>query len=159
MLDLAAVRRFTDELDENIRRCDNGEGTVCSNLEQTIGHYAGLCNSLRGYIDQWARAIFSGQIAFDQDIEDLFKKEAKHLLHRAKQIAMIGRKMQEQCFALEGLHPLNDAVLDLDYLLENWVRPRRAVSPAPRGQEQVAGTVFLWILARNGSGPWAPPAT
>ena len=131
-LDLVAVRRFTEDLNERLRRCDHGEGMICSNLDESINHYVQLCGELRAYINQWARAIFTGQASFDPEVEELLKQEVRHLLHRSKQIAARGRAMDGQCYVLQGLNPLHCYIADLDYLLENWVSPRLAVSPAPR---------------------------
>jgi len=132
ILDLPAVRRFTEDLTDRLRRCDNGEGAICSNLDESINHYVHLCGDLRAYINQWARAIFTKQVAFDPAVEDLLKEEMRHLLHRAKQLAARGRAMDGQCYVLQGLNALHCHIADFDYLLENWVSPRPAVSPAPR---------------------------
>jgi hypothetical protein len=40
--------------------------------------------------------------------------------------------MDGQCYVLQGLNQLHCYIADFDYLLENWVSPRPAVSPAPR---------------------------
>jgi len=132
ILDISAARRFTDDLNERLRQCDNGEGMFCSNLSATIDHYVQLCGELRAYVNQWARAIFTGQTAFDQAVEDHLKEEVRRLLHRSKQLAAQGRAMDGMCYVLPGLNPLHCHLADLDYLLENWVSPRLAVSPAPR---------------------------
>lgn len=131
-LDLTAVRRFTDDLNEQVRRCENGEGMVCSNLDESIGHYVRLCAELRAYIGQWAQAVFSGKLEFDPEVDSLLNAEARRLLRRAKQVAARGRVMNGQCFELQGLDDLHYHIAALDYLLENWVKPRLAVSPAPR---------------------------
>ena len=131
-LDLIAVRRFTEELDDRQRRCDNGERTICSNLDDSITYYVQLCAELRTYVNEWARAIFTGQVAFDQAVEVVLKQEIRRLLQRAKQVAARGRAMDGECYVLQGLNPLHRHIADLDYLLENWVSPRLAVNPAPR---------------------------
>ncbi len=131
-LDLPAVRRFTDDLNDRLRRCDNGEGMVCSNLDKSINYYVQLCHELREYVNQWARAVFTSQLAFDPEVEELLKRETRRLLHRAKQVAARGRAKEGQCFALQGLNALHYHVADFDYLLENWVSPRPAVGPTPR---------------------------
>lgn len=131
-VDLPAARRFTDDLNERLRRCDNGEGMICSNLEESINHYVQLCGELRAYVNQWARAIFTRQVTFDQAVEDLLKDEIRLVLHRSKQVAARGRAMDGQCYVLQGLNPLHCHIADFDYLLENWVSPRPAVSPTPR---------------------------
>lgn len=131
-LDLSAVRRFTEDLNEQLRRCDNGEGMICSNLEESINHYVRLCGELRAYVNHWARAVFTGRLTFDRAVEDLLKEEIRRLLSRSKQVAARGRALDGQCYLLQGLNPLHCHIADFDYLLENWVSPRLAVSPAPR---------------------------
>lgn len=131
-LDLSAVRRFTEDLNERLRQCDNGEGMMCSTLDKRITHYAQQCSELRAYINQWARAIFTGETAFDPAIEDLLKKEAWELLSRSKKLAALGRAIDGMCYMFQGLNALHGHIADFDYLLENWASPQRAVSPAPR---------------------------
>lgn len=131
-LDLAAVRRFTDDLNEQVRRCETGEGTVCADLDQTLSHYVQLCSELRAYIDQWAQAVFSGQLEFDPEIDSVLYEESRRILRRAKAVAARGRALDGECFELENLNALHHHVFDLDFLVDNWVKPRLAVSPAPR---------------------------
>jgi hypothetical protein len=45
--DLVEVRGFAANLDERIQQCDNGEGMECSNLDDTLRHYAALCCEFR----------------------------------------------------------------------------------------------------------------
>jgi hypothetical protein len=132
MLDVDEVRRFTEGLREQVRRCDNGEGMICSNLDETINHYVRLCADWRIYINQWARAVFTGQIALDSKVENLLKAESEGLLHHAHQVAARGRAMDGYCYMLQGLNPLHASIADLEYLLKNWTSPQRSVSPAPR---------------------------
>jgi hypothetical protein len=136
--DLPAVRHFTEDVSDRMRRCDHGEGTECSTLDDSINHYARLCREMREYVSQWARAVFSCQITFDQEVETLLKTEARRLLHRAKQVAACGRQMNGECFELEGLPWLHHYVADFDYLLDNWVSPRPAVAPSSRVQVPAA---------------------
>jgi hypothetical protein len=58
--------------------------------------------------------------------------QARRLLRRAKQVAARGRAMDGDCFELKGLNALHFSIADLDYLVDNWVKPQLAVSPAPR---------------------------
>jgi hypothetical protein len=131
-LDLIAVHRFTEDLNDRLRRCDNSEGMMCATLDENINHYVQACAELREYVNHWARAIFTGQTAFDPAVEDHLRTEVRRLLHRAKQLAARGRAMDGECFVLHGLNSLHRHMADFDYLLENWVRPRMAVSPTPR---------------------------
>lgn len=131
-LDLLAVRRFTEDLNDRVRQCENGEGMICSTLNERINHYAHLCRELWKYINEWARRVFTGCIAFDLEVESLLKAEAQHLLDYSKDVAAYGRVMNGQCYDLQGLNALHFHVAAFDYLLENWVSPRLAVSPTPR---------------------------
>jgi hypothetical protein len=132
IIDLPAVRHFTEQLNEQARQCDNGEGAICNTLDESINHYVQLCQSLRVYINMWARAVFTGQVAFDQAVEGILKNEVQYLLHRCKPVAACGRAMDGECFVLEGLNRLHFHIADFDYLLSNWVSPRLSVSPTPR---------------------------
>jgi hypothetical protein len=130
--DLTAVRHFTEDLDEKVRQCETGEGMICATLEERINHYAQLCEKLLDFIREWARAVFTGQIPFDDKTETLLKKEASHLLSHAANKAALGRLMNFRCFELGGLNSLHYYCADLSFLLNNWVSPKRSVSPAPR---------------------------
>ena len=132
ILDLAAVRRFTDTLREDLRRCDHGEGTECLTLEGVIGYYVNRCAALHERIRAWVRAVFSGRITFDPESEALLQTSARQLLASAKEIAAYGRAKDDVCGELEGLSHLHSYVAKFDYLLDNWVSPRLAVGPAAR---------------------------
>ncbi len=92
--------------------------------------------------------VFTGQIEFDPNAENLLKTESKHLLNRAKQIAALGRAMNWQCFELQELNWLHYFVADFGYLLENWVSPKLSVSPSPR--VKISGTAEKQIVERVG---------
>jgi hypothetical protein len=130
--DITTVRRFTEDLNDLARRCDNGEGTECTTLERSLERYVELCATLREKINDWARAIFKGELAFDVEVEGQLKSGARELLVRAEEVAARGRAMDGQCYVLAPLNELHYRIADLDYLLGNWVRPKPAVSPAPR---------------------------
>jgi hypothetical protein len=131
-LDLNSMRQFTADLNNRLRQCDNGEGMVCSNLDETIRYYVELCRKLRGYINQWTRAVFTAEVRFESEVEILLKTKGRELLRHAKHVAARGRALNEYCFAFESLNELHFCVADLDYLLENWVTPQPAVGPAAR---------------------------
>ena len=146
--DLDAVRHFTEDLRDKRSRCDNGEGMVCSNLQESIKRYVELCQELRIAVNEWVRAIFTGQVEFDHDAETLLKTELQHLLNRAKELAALGRAMNWQCFELQGLSSLHYFVADFDYLLDNWVSPRLSVSPSPR--VKISGAAEQQIVEQIG---------
>jgi len=105
---------------------------VCSNLDESIYLHANLCAELRDFVDQWARDVFTGQLAFDAAVEDLLKHQVVEMMQRCKHVAASGRAMDRQCYVLQGLNDLHRCMADFDYLLENWVSPRRSESPTPR---------------------------
>ncbi len=131
-LDLHTVLRFAGDLNARLQRCENGEGIECSSLDARINYYVQLCSELREYVNQWARAVFTGRIPFDPEVDKLLNEESKRLLHRAADTAARGRAMNGLCFVLQGLDALHYHLADFHFLLENWVSPRLAVSPAPR---------------------------
>ncbi len=132
ILDLPAVRRFTDDLTNRQSRCDNNEGMICSTLEERINHYVKLCDELLEYVGHWARAVFKGEIAFNSDVEHLLKQDAKLLLEGAKKCADSGRALEGRCYSLDDLNRLHRFIRSLEYQLAHWVSPRLAVGPAPR---------------------------
>ena len=131
-LDLAAVLRFTTDLNERLRRCDTGEGIECSTLEARINHYVQLCEELQRGVERWAYAIFSGEVLNDPAVETLLKQETRHLIGHAKDVAVRGRVYEGPCYSLQGLDRLYCHVNELEVLLAHWVTPQLAVGPTPR---------------------------
>ena len=131
-LDIATVRRFTEDQRLQIQACDNGEGFFCNTLEHSIRRYCDLLSKSRQTIDQWARAIFSGEISFDSEVEALFRDQTRSLLTQAEKVAARGRTSENTCCEVLGLVELHRRTADLNYLMKNWVSPKRSVSPAAR---------------------------
>jgi hypothetical protein len=130
--DLSAVRRFTVNLEEQMRRCNNGEGMECARIDEAILCHVKLCEELGQVVNAWARAVFKGQIAFDPQVEVLLKEQMRELTNQVKEIAACGREWNGRCYELQELNALHFHFADLSYLLEHWVTPQLAVSPAPR---------------------------
>jgi hypothetical protein len=131
-LDLAAVSRFTADLNERQRRCDNGEGMECSTLENSINHYVQLCEELQNGVVRWAHAVFSGEVPLDPAVETLLVQETRILIGHAKRVAERGRTFEGPCFVIEGLDRLYRRIQFLEGLLSHWVTPQLAVGPASR---------------------------
>lgn len=131
-LDFVGVRRFTDDMNANLLRCDNGEGMECNTLEKSIETYVRLCKTLRECVNRWAMAVFAGDVAFDARVGELLRDETKALLARAGKVAERGRTLEGPCYFFEGLNALHRHMQDLQDLLREWVSPRLAVGPAPR---------------------------
>jgi hypothetical protein len=131
--DLAEVRSFATDLEARMNRCDNGEGLECSNLDDTLRHYATLCCEFREHVRQWGRAVFAGRAAFDPKVEEIWLDEGVRLYSRAVDMLSYGEQAEDgPCFVLDGNAALRSALLGLYQLLKGWVTPKLAVGPSAR---------------------------
>jgi hypothetical protein len=130
--DLAEVRGFVTALDSQMERCDNGEGMACANLDDALRHYAALCCELREGVRQWGREVFAGRVAFDPEVERVWRTESTRLYDRAVEMLAYGRKAEIACYHLDGRAALRSALWDLHQLLDGWVTPKLAVGPSAR---------------------------
>ncbi len=120
--DLAEVSNFTADIDARMDRT----------LDGTLRHYAELCHEFRDGIRRWGRAVFSGRVEFNPDVERVWLKDGRRLYSRAKDIYASGLKSTGPRESLENLAALETALGDLDRLLTGWVTPRLAVGPSAR---------------------------
>jgi len=130
--DLAEVRDFAANLDARMSQCDNGEGMECANLDGTLRQYAVLCCEFCEQCRRWGRAIFSGQVGFDPEVELVLLDEGARLHGRASELWMYGEQLKGVCFVLEGGAALGSTLWRLERLLSGWVTPKRAVAPLAR---------------------------
>ncbi len=131
--DLAEVRGFTADLDARMTRCDNGEGMECANLDGTLRRYAELCWEFCEQVRKWGRAVFAGQVAFDPEVERLWRNEAIRYYARASELLVDGARAEAgPCYVLEGRAALGYAAWHLQRLLAGWVTPKLAVAPLAR---------------------------
>ena len=131
--DLAEVQVFAADLNTGMDRCDSGEGTGCSTLDDTLAFYAQLCRDFCGQIQRWADAVFSGRSKFDAEVERVLRAEGSRLYARALDISRYGRQMAAKSSLPRESHvALHEALLDLDRLLKGWVTPRLAVGPSAK---------------------------
>lgn len=130
--DLVEVRNFAANLDARIEQCDNGEGMECANLDATLQQYAKLCCELRDKVREWGRAVFTGRVAFDPEVEQVWMDECFQLYVRAAEMASHGLKAESSCWVLDGQGQLQAALWGLYQLLNPWVTPHLAVGPSAR---------------------------
>lgn len=130
--DLAEVGKFVADLEARMEECDNGEGMECATLEAILRHYANLCCEYRDNVRRWGRGVFSGKVAFDPQVEQIWKMEGRKLFDRALQISVYGQKAQVPCYILDEQSALQSAVWGLHRLLFPWIAPKLAVSPSAR---------------------------
>jgi hypothetical protein len=120
---------------------------VCTSLDTAISCYVEIATELHSGIFTWARAVFRGEVPFDQKVEETFLSAVRSFLRRAKQVAALGRGMNSECFELEHLPALHHYIAHFDYLADNWKSPRRAIGPGAR--VKVPAAVSRLILART----------
>lgn len=155
--DLAEVRGFTADLNARMDRCENGEGMECSNLDDTLRHYASLCCDFRDAVRQWGRAVFSGRAAFDPEVEEKWLLEGCLLWNRAKDMLAYGDEAEVPCYVLDGKAALRSALLGVQQLLVEWVTPKLAVGPSARRKLTLKPAVSEEVRRRIASLPPLPP--
>ncbi len=130
--DVTEVSGFAADLDASMNRCDNGEGMECATLDATLRHYANLCCAFREEVRKWFRAVFAGKVEFDPEVESVWKNEGARLFERACSLWDTAQMSEGSCYILDGKIALGSALWGLQRLLQGWVTPMRALSPAPR---------------------------
>ena len=130
--ELEEVRQFATDLEVRMNECDDGEGMFCTTIDETLQHYAKLCCEFCEQVQLWDRAVFTGQVAFDEEIDQVFLKEADQLYRRASEMAKYGPGVEEQCGILDGNAAIRAALWKLFQLLNPWQSPKLARSPAAR---------------------------
>lgn len=130
--DVAEVRDFAADMDARMDRCDSGEGVECANLDGALRHYANLCCEFGESVREWGRAVFSGEAAFDPEVERIWLDEGVRLYRRATELWAYGQNLEGKCFVLEGGATLGSALWRLERLLSDWVTPKRAIAPLVR---------------------------
>src|SRR4051794_22943799 len=68
--DRTEVDAFVAQLGADMDRCDNGEGMGCADLEATLQSYAKFCRECRDELRNWSKAVFSGRVPPDPEIDE-----------------------------------------------------------------------------------------
>ncbi len=132
--ELAEVRAFVAGLDTQVSRCENGEGMECATLDDALRYHATLCCQFCSAVREWGKAVFSGRVAFDPEVETVWRTEASDLFVLASEMYALGVKADVPCWELEGRDALGAALWDMHRLFSRWVTPKLAVGPAARHQ-------------------------
>ena len=154
--DLDEVRAFTAGLRAEVTRCDNGEGMVCATLDATLLHYAELCCKFDGAARQWARAVFTGRVPYDAEVDVALQEHGRWLLHQALETWQHGQRSEVPCYELAGYTILQAVLFDLYRLLKGWVTPKLAVGPAARQATKLDSVATDEIRERIASLPPLP---
>jgi hypothetical protein len=120
--DMSEVSNFTADIDARMDRT----------LDETLRHHAELCREFRDGLRRWGRAVFSGRVEFNPDVERVWLEDGRRLYSRARDVYASGRKSAGLRDTLENLAVLETALGDLDRLLTGWVTPRPAIGPSAR---------------------------
>jgi len=146
--DLSEVRRFAADLDARMNRCDNGEGMECATLDDSLLHYAALCWEFREGVRQWGRAVFSGRVKFDPEVEIVLIGEGTRLYKRADERFAYSRQEEADCFSLDNTTRLGAALKTLSQLLNPWITPKLAVGPSARQELSLTPSVAEEVRRR-----------
>jgi hypothetical protein len=130
--DLESVQIFMNDIAAEMDRCDNGEGMECATLDDALVHYGDLCCKLAWQIQRWGQEVFAGRVAYDPEVEKLWRERGSRLYSRAWQLRGVGQEAEEPCYTLEGRTHLEVGLGELSRILMRWVSPRKAVGPAAR---------------------------
>ena len=154
--DLAEVRRITENLNDRMAQCDNGEGMECASLDDALRHHAKLCCEFYENVRSWGRAVFAGSVTFDPEVEQVWLSEGHRLYMRAYEMSTLGQHAEVPCFMLDGQHILDSAIWNLYQLLAQWVSPTLAIGPAARQELELSPSKALEIKTRIESLPSLP---
>jgi len=154
--DLVEVENFVADLEARITRCENGEGMECTTIDELIRHHGMVCFEFIDRVRAWANGIFSGQIAFDEEVERLWKTEGARLLSRAKEMYDRGKRAEEECYILDGRSCIMWAGCELAVLLEGWISPKLAIGPAARHNPVLPTSAALEAESKIASLPPLP---
>lgn len=152
--DLSSVKQFVGQLRDQRNGCGNDESSFCSDLDESLACHVRVYEGLRQGVNAWAEAVFSGREPFNPDVENAFKNELKGFLGDAKPMAKYGRSVVTECYRLDRLEALEEAVADVGYLIQHWVSPR--ISIAPSGRVTIASEVAKHIASRANEMPQLP---
>jgi hypothetical protein len=130
--DLVDAHNFAAHLDAGMDRCDD-EGMERLKLDVALQHYTDLCCEFTKNVREWGREVFSGRVAFDPEVERLFKERGQRLYSRALKMWNYSLQLAARLSPPFNSHvTLNEALLDLGRLLNGWVTPNLAVGPSAK---------------------------
>lgn len=130
--DPADVRAFAANLNARMDQCDDGESAEFADLDATLRQYAAACCEFCKRCREWGRAIFSGGVAFNPEVERIWLREGFRMQARASELWEHCRAGSGESFVLEDGAALGSALRWLERLLFEWVTPKLAIAPLAR---------------------------
>ncbi len=134
--DYQQVDAVLSPLKARLNDCAHGEGDQCETLDSHLDCCATICFQVVESLKAWALSVFAGEVIFEAAVEDRWRTEVAQIYTRATAIWQSGRSLEVPCYQLPGLNNLQSGLWELQWLLENWVSPRRSVAPLPRARMQ-----------------------
>src|SRR5436190_13645626 len=80
--------------------CAHGEGNSCDTLDKHLECCAKICFEVADALRSWAADVFSGEVVFDPQAEQLWRAEVGQIYVQATNVWQIGRKAEVPCFEL-----------------------------------------------------------
>jgi hypothetical protein len=126
------VNAILSPLKAKFQDCAHGEGNQCETLDKHLDCWAEICFEVHAAFVTWAKNVFAGKIAFNREVENLWRAELAQIYSQAKKTWQIGRKAEVPCWDLPGQSKLETALWHLNFLLQDWVSPKQSVAPSAR---------------------------
>ena len=130
--DYEQVNAVLAPLKAKFEDCAHGEGNQCETLDKHLDCCATICFEVATALTKWARDVFSGEVLFDPEAENLWRTEVTQIYSQATRVWQMGRKAEVPCYELPGQSKLEAALWQLNWMLEKWVSPKQSVGPSAR---------------------------
>src|ERR1041385_508682 len=130
------IRKFADDINLELDRCDNGEGMECASLDTSLEHYARRCCLMTDQIKRWGREVFAGRVPYDPRVDDAWRDAGVSLNNRAVEMLDRAQLLEIPCYDLPGADKLRGALFGLHQVLNDSIKAQLSVGPSARGTEQ-----------------------
>src|SRR4051812_27486913 len=98
--DRTEVDAFVAQLDADMDRYDNGEGMGCADPEAALQNYAKLCRECRDELRNWSKAVFSGRVPPDPEIDEALLDIARKLHADASTVLNRSNAAENLCYRI-----------------------------------------------------------
>ncbi len=127
--DLAQIQEFVASLDARMGPALNGVRASQAALDAALATHAALCHEFTEKLREWKRAVFTGRIEFDPEVETVIRAEGARLAARAEDL--YDRGAEREAIDPDPFAP-RPPIARMNKLLTDWLRPQLAVGPGPR---------------------------
>ena len=131
-LDSTNISEFVAILNERMSRCDNGEGMECANMDFLLNRYSEIGGSYLCMVRKWSVCVFSGSEEYDSRSDQALRTLGSNIYSKIYQVFVSAQQMEFPCYEFANLNKIRSVLFELQRLLDPWMPPSRAVSPAAR---------------------------